>query len=216
MTWISEIDGSWQVFLYHIPSATTLQLTRSGNHSNPRVDKGMVAWEGWHNGSWQVFLYDGKSIGPLTNAALALHPQIEGDFLVFSERSSIGIWSNYIFSIAENKKSELAVGEGEYVALLDGEISYGTSSSNKKVHPLMAGDIFTLGFADVPTSLDAEIVQVEAELSRLRQEAAQIPQVEEVQSATGSARLDPAVPTPTPTPAGVIPDATGSAGLEKI
>jgi len=210
MTWISEIDGNWQVFLYHIPSDTTLQLTRSGNNSNPQVDNGKVVWEGWRNGSLQVYLFDGKTIGPITNSPLALHPQIEGEYIVYSEKNSIGLWSNYLYSIAENKKEELAVGEGEFVQFDDGNIYYGASSSNKKRHPLKAGDIFMLNLTGNSTSLDAEIAHVEAELARLRQEAALIPQVEEVQSASDSVVIiDNSIPSATSS--GNIKEATGSA-----
>src|SRR3989338_10475120 len=51
----TAVNGAGQIFLYHIPSDTTIQITQSGTNLQPRISDGKVVWEGWVVDTWQVF-----------------------------------------------------------------------------------------------------------------------------------------------------------------
>jgi len=78
IAWMSQIDGKWQVFYYHIPSGKKTQLSYLGNNVNPSISGNSVAWEGQVDGIWQAFYFDGVRVWQLTNSS---YP-IQGVYLV--------------------------------------------------------------------------------------------------------------------------------------
>lgn len=91
ITWMGLLGlGSWQIFLYYIPTGITTQLSNSSNNANPKVSKGKVVWEKWVEGGWQVFLFDGVRVLQLTEGDLSTDPNIEGDLVTYSRKNFAG------------------------------------------------------------------------------------------------------------------------------
>lgn len=84
IAWMGQTDGSWSIFLYHIPTGITTKLPSSPNNVNPRLSSGRVVWEGWVKDRWQVFLFDGVSVHQLTSGNLSIDPSINGDQVVYA------------------------------------------------------------------------------------------------------------------------------------
>jgi len=92
IAWMGQVTGSWRIFLYHIPTGVTTQLSGGDNNVNPRLSQGRVAWEGWVEDTWQIFLFDRVSIRQVTEGELSLNPDIEGDELLYARKDTRGEW----------------------------------------------------------------------------------------------------------------------------
>ncbi|HCM51546.1 TPA: hypothetical protein DIS56_00180 [Candidatus Saccharibacteria bacterium] len=91
ITWMGQsLGGAWKIFLYHILTGITTQLSTSSNNANPKVSKGKVVWERWVGGGWQVFLFDGVRVLQLTEGDLSTDPNIEGDSVTYSRKNAAG------------------------------------------------------------------------------------------------------------------------------
>src|SRR3989344_4551103 len=113
IAWMGQIDGSWSIFLYHIPIGTTTQISNSANNANPRLSNGKVVWEGWVEDAWQVFLFDGTSIRQVTQGELSVNPDIEGDDIIYARKDEQGEWRTLRYSL----------GTGEAVIIKQGIIA---------------------------------------------------------------------------------------------
>ena len=92
IAWMGQVTGSWRIFLYHIPTGITTQLSGGANNVNPRLSQGKVVWEGWVEDTWQIFLFDSVSIRQVTEGELSLNPDIEGDELLYARKDAQGEW----------------------------------------------------------------------------------------------------------------------------
>ena len=113
--------GGDNTFLYHIPAATTIQLSGSSNNANPKVARdGQVVWEGWVEDRWQVFMFDGVSVRQMTSGAMAIDPDIEGSWLVYRQKNENegGGWRVRLYDLLTERVTDL--GEGMEPEL-DGE-----------------------------------------------------------------------------------------------
>ena len=154
ITWVKDVGGTGQIFLYHIPTSTTTQLTYSGTNLNPKVNKkGNVVWEEWVDpptqgsgeAGWQVFVYDGKVIRQITQGDLASHSYIEGDYIVYARKDIAGLWRSEAYSIIDNKTADISLGnETEYPKLVNGEIFLGPPTQSQTKFPLKIQDLFLL------------------------------------------------------------------------
>ena len=86
IVWMSQIGASWQVFLYHVATEKTIQLTHSENNVNPKMGEGVVVWQGWTGETWQIFVFDGKSIRQLSSGIVAENPDFEDDKIIYIEK----------------------------------------------------------------------------------------------------------------------------------
>lgn len=144
------VDG---IFLHHIPGATTIQLSVSGNNANPVIDEsGRVVWEGRTDGAWQVFLFDGVSVRQLSNGFMAVNPDIEGDNIVYAGRDAAGTWQSVGYSILRNKLVQISTGvTSKHPKLVDGEVYLGSVGDVLgEQFPLNVDDLFLLGFDEPP------------------------------------------------------------------
>lgn len=152
ITWMSEIDGTWQIFLHNILSQTTVQLTRWGNNVNPKVSKGNVAWEGWvqsptdsNYDNWQIFVYGEDTIRQITQESASIHPDIEGDYVAFSQKTEAETWNIRGYSINENKVADIDVNiTGNHVEIKNNFVYYGKTSSDSHKFPLSLEELFML------------------------------------------------------------------------
>ena len=103
IAWMGQIDGSWSIFLYHIPIGTTTQISNSANNANPRLSNGKVVWEGWVEDAWQVFLFDGASVRQVTQGELSVNPDIEGDDVIYARRDAQGGWRTLRHSLGTDE-----------------------------------------------------------------------------------------------------------------
>ena len=113
--------GGDNTFLYHIPTAATIQLSGSSNNANPKVARnGQVVWEGWVEDRWQVFIFDGVSVRQVTSGEAAIDPDIEGSWLVYRQKDENGRggWRVRLYDLLEGVVTDL--GEGMEPEL-DGE-----------------------------------------------------------------------------------------------
>lgn len=162
ITWMGQNSGgTWQIFLYNIPTGITTQLTSSGNNANPMVDNGRVTWEGWVNDGWQVFFFDGVTVTQLTSGDPSLNPMIEGDNIIYARRDATGQWRSVLYSISEKKAFEVSFGNSsKHPRLVNGEIFLGEGGEK---FALTAQDLFLLdlsSLSDEPEEVtEAEIVE---------------------------------------------------------
>lgn len=101
IVWRGQVDKSWQIFLFHFPSGTEIQLTKFGNNVNPDVSGNYVVWEGQVDGVWQIFLYDGLRIKQITDGDQPKQDvSIEGKYIVYTQKTLDGVgWHIYIYNI---------------------------------------------------------------------------------------------------------------------
>lgn len=98
--------GTDYIFLYHIPTNTTVQLSGTGNNGNPRVSRdGKVVWERWQAGGWQIFLFDGVRVRQLTEGELSTNPEIEGDLVTYSRKDAAGITRKDTYAIPSSEST---------------------------------------------------------------------------------------------------------------
>jgi len=153
VVWVTEInDMPGQIFLHHIPSSTTTQLTASGTNLKPEIENGLVVWEGWApsassgQATWQVFLYDGTGVRQLTSGDLSINPDIEGDNIIMARRDSAGTWRSSLYSLLDGSFADISTGpETKHPKLDKKKIFHGDEE-----FALITDDIYLLGFDVVP------------------------------------------------------------------
>lgn len=132
MAWVQEVNGLGQIILYHIPTDITTQITESGNNLQPRISGNKVVWEGWVDGGWQIFLFDGVRVRQLTSGDTSVHPDIDGDEVVFARRGKGGGWRAVRYRLADGSMEDVISGpqakfprfrEGRVVFAADEETS---------------------------------------------------------------------------------------------
>lgn len=109
ITWMTQIGGSWQVFLYSLVSQETVQLTVVGNNVNPVVSRNSVAWEGLVEGTWQVFWFDGMTTRQVTEGESVAGVRINDEWLAYRQKQE-GNWKLKIQSLITEEVIDLGVG----------------------------------------------------------------------------------------------------------
>lgn len=107
IVWVKLVDGAGQIERYHIPTATTVQLTRSGSNQNPRSYGNMVAWERWVDGRWQIYFFDGAVTKQITSGDVAVNPDINAKFIVYGRQDNKGAWRAERYDIASGRVEKL-------------------------------------------------------------------------------------------------------------
>jgi hypothetical protein len=105
------VNGAGQVFLYHIPTDTTTQLTHTSTNQNIHTDGNKAVWERWIGDRWQVFFFDGISVRQLTTGDVSVRPDIEGDSIVYAKQSLLGLWTAYQYTISLGITLPVGVGD---------------------------------------------------------------------------------------------------------
>jgi hypothetical protein len=165
LAWVTDINGEGQIFLHHVPTQVTSQLTNFSTNLNPMVDsRGRVVWEGWVEDTWQIFLFDGVSVTQLTEGETSVNPYIEGDYIVFGRRDISGVWRGVVHSISQKGQKDISVGqEMKNLTIQDGKIIM----PGFKVFPLTIDDLFLLDLPpltpDEPQTVTEEEIIVELE-----------------------------------------------------
>jgi len=105
ITWMSQIEGRWQIFYYHVTTGTTIQLTHVGNNVNPVISGNKVAWEGQVDGVWQIFVFDGIRTKQITNGDMpSLSVDIDDNVLAYSTKESETTgWKVYMYDTSTKK-----------------------------------------------------------------------------------------------------------------
>lgn len=163
MVWSGEVNGTGQIYLYHIPTDTTVQITNSGNNLNPKVSReGKVVWEKWVDpgsevgGTWQIYFFDGKSIAQLTSGDLSLNPEISGDYITFGRRDVSETWRAVLYSIKDKKTIDITVGEkARNPKIKDGKIYLAAGTSVEEEFPLTVDDLFLLNLVPLTATSSA-------------------------------------------------------------
>lgn len=143
ITWMAQIGSGWQVFLYHVPSETTTQLSYYLNNANPKISDGKVVWEGWVDDRWQIFFFDGVRVRQLTKGDLALNPDIEDGAIVFGRRDASGQWRAERYNISDGRIEEVGRGlEAKFPFLSGGRVILGRGET-QEVETAVAVETFT-------------------------------------------------------------------------
>jgi hypothetical protein len=144
VVWMGQVGEGWRIFLYNTLSSTTTQLTFTGIHVNPKVDKGKVVWEGQDEaGVWQVFLFDGTKIAQVTSGDMSLNPDIEGDFVVYGRKDLTG-WRASLYSLKEKKEVDVTTGDLAQKPKLKGGKIILAGGEKEEEFALTASDLFVL------------------------------------------------------------------------
>ncbi len=113
IVWISQLGPYWQVFRYSLVTGETIQLTTSGNNANPKVSGERVVWEKQVNGVWQVILFDGIRVKQMTTGSRPSQDvDVEGDWLVYRQKTAGGGWKVYITALLTGRTIDLGEGYG--------------------------------------------------------------------------------------------------------
>jgi len=119
------IRGAGQIFLYHIPTDTTTQITHSSTNLEPRLSNGNIVWEQWIDDRWQIFLFDGKAIRQLSAGDVSVNPDIEGDEIVYARKNDKGEWRTVRYSIRDKQAQILRKGlVAKHPQFRDGQIVF--------------------------------------------------------------------------------------------
>ncbi len=163
IVWMGQaVGGNWRVFRYHIPSASTLELTGGINNANPKVSSdGKVVWEGWvedeDGGKWQIFFFDGVKITQLTSGDLSLNPDIEGDYIAYARRDISGTWRSVVYSISQNKAMEVTTGTSSKKPKVRGGKILLAGEGVEKEFPLTVEDLFLLNLVPLSATESAAL-----------------------------------------------------------
>ncbi len=171
IVWMGQAGANWRIFLYHIPTSTTTELSGGSNNTNPKISEDKVVWEGWHDGAWQIFLFDKTSVKKLTNGNGAVNASIEGDYVVYSERSEAEQWTAVGYSISQDDYVDVTVGEeAKNVKIGDGQVVLVQGNGTSEVFPLTLDDLFLLELNPLGLEQDApkavSVDEIIDELSR--------------------------------------------------
>jgi hypothetical protein len=160
IVWVTEIgDQPGQIFLYHIPTDSIIQITNSSTNLQPAVSRdGRVVWEGWIDGGWQVFFFDGKSVRQLTSGDISMDPEIEGDNIIYGRKDIVGVWRAVVYSISRDTTKEVITGIAtKRPALENGKIILGrVGGKGGEEFPLTVEDLFLLDLG--PLTVEDEVV----------------------------------------------------------
>jgi len=133
ITWMSQINANWQIFLHHIPSYKTIQLTNVGNNVNPHISDGKVVWEGQVNGIWQAFIFDSSKIYQITTSNTPIQEVgIEKEHIVYSKkRNEAKGWDVFYHNYDLRTTKKLTKGaSGLNPTIKNGFISWETYKNN--------------------------------------------------------------------------------------
>ncbi|MBN1162736.1 hypothetical protein JXA34_03260 [Patescibacteria group bacterium] len=110
ITWMSLVDANWQVFLYHVTTEKTIQLTQFGNNVNPSVSGDYVVWEGQVADVWQIFLYDGIRTKQLTHGDMpSQNAGVDKGFVVYDTKEPDGEdWNVYLYDVEKEETIKLS------------------------------------------------------------------------------------------------------------
>jgi hypothetical protein len=155
VVYVKDIDGAGQIFLHHLPTEITTQLSFFSTNLNPSVDRnGRVAWERWinNNEKWQIFLFDNIQTFQLTSGDTSINADIDSEYLVFDRYDRLaGLWHSVGYSLANQSTVELdtAIGASRPRLVNRGLELTGLDSKRKMVFADIA-NVFELGLAGPP------------------------------------------------------------------
>lgn len=201
IAWMAQLDNGWRIFLHHIPTGITTQLTQSGINVNPLISGNRVAWEGLdENGVWQIFLFDGLKVTQITAGDMSVNPDIEGDFVVYGRKDLVG-WRAVIYSLIEKKEKDITVGDSaQKPKLVNGKIKLPKDGGGIEDFGLNPADLFVLDFAplttvspDVPETVTIEEILLELEATPISTESRTIEAITPTPEVTPSLTLTPSV-----------------------
>lgn len=158
ITYVQDINGAGQIFRYHIPTQTTVQLTFNSTNLQPAVDaSGHIAWESWvdETQKWQIFYFDGARILQLTSGDISVNADIENDIVVFDRFDRItDLWRTVAKSMPDGKTIDITLNPGATHPRLNNKQLELTDQTGKR--KLMAMDIKNLFQLDlIPLSVDS-------------------------------------------------------------
>ena len=152
VVWTSQKGSTWQIFLHHIPTNQTTQLTHSGNNVNPIIDNGNIVWEGWQSEGWQIFLFDGKSVQQLTFGDISMNADIKGDYIAYARRDVTQTWRAVVYSISRGEGKDVTVGtKAKHPKVRDGKIIL-----TDEPFPLTIEDLFLLDLPPLTTEAETK------------------------------------------------------------
>ncbi len=150
-----SINGVDQIFLYNLISQSTIQITNSGNNTNPKISAGRVVWEGWTSDGWQVFFFDGTKVTQLTSGDLSMNPDVEGDYISYGRRDVSGTWRSVVYSISKKEAQEITIGISSKKPKVRGNKIILAGTGVEEEFPLTVEDLFLLDLA--PLTVEDEV-----------------------------------------------------------
>ncbi len=146
-----SMAGGDQLFIYHLVTGQTIQVTSSGNNTNPRIDGKNIVWEGMVDENWQIFLFDGMKVYQITRGEVSVNVDIDGDYIIYGTKDITGTWRSVIYSISNKKSKEVTVGiSSKYPKISDGKIFLGMGKGEE--FTLTAEDLFVLDLLSLPAT----------------------------------------------------------------
>ena len=202
IVFVKDINGAGQIFLYHIPTDSTIQVTNSSTNLKPKVSKdGKVVWERWMRDRWQIFFYDGARVRQLTDGDVSVNADIERDNIVYARQDATGGWRSVVYSISKNESKKMATGlASKKPKLRNGRIVLAGAGVEKQL-PLTEGLLAPFSATPTPTTTVSIPESVSFEEVAQELEATLSAQIEPEASPSPTLPLTPTpIPSPTLTP----------------
>jgi beta propeller repeat protein len=116
VSWVSEKDGKYSIYLYSISTKTSTCIVNDTGEFNPvrsSIFSGHIAWEGFYNQKFSIFIYNitnrqNQDLTDEMGLSDQKNPKISNDFITF-ENWKDQLSSIYLFNISTGEKFSVSI-----------------------------------------------------------------------------------------------------------
>lgn len=162
ITYVRDINGAGQIFLYHLTTESTTQLTQASTNLLPKVSRdGRLIWQRWVGDRWQIFLFDGTSVSQISEGDTSFSPEISRNYVVYTTQDVAGTYKAILYSIDTEKSVDLAVGsQAKRAKIRNGKI-FLTEEGVESEFSLRPEDLLLLDLEPLSKTDSSELVPPE-------------------------------------------------------
>ena len=157
-----SIPGGDQIFSYNLLTKQSVQITSSGNNTNPKIDGDNIVWEGLAMdnstgvSNWQIFLFDGTKVKQISDEGVSVNADINDDYIIYASKDITGTWKSIVYSLDKKDSREVTVGvSSKHPKVKNGKIFLGLQGEEKEF-TLTADDLFVLDLSPISATSSAE------------------------------------------------------------
>lgn len=162
ITYVRDINGAGQIFLYHLTTESTTQLTQASTNLLPKVSRdGRLIWQRWVGDRWQIFLFDGTSVSQISEGDTSFSPEISRNYVVYTTQDVAGTYKAILYSIDTEKSVDIAVGsQAKRAKIRNGKI-FLTEEGVESEFSLRPEDLLLLDLEPLSKTDSSELVPPE-------------------------------------------------------
>lgn len=162
ITYVRDINGAGQIFLYHLTTESTTQLTQASTNLLPKVSRdGRLIWQRWVGDRWQIFLFDSTSVSQISEGDTSFSPEISRNYVVYTTQDVAGTYKAILYSIDTEKSVDIAVGsQAKRAKIRNGKI-FLTEEGVESEFSLRPEDLLLLDLEPLSKTDSSELVPPE-------------------------------------------------------